>query len=111
MLEEVRSDSGQQERKLVAHFVGKDKAMILNRTNAEAIAQVAGTDDIDAWPGVRVILFVDHNVQFQGRKVSGSAHQGPGTIDHGAEAETATAPEPVEEFDNTPVEDDEEIPF
>ena len=31
------NDSGKTEKKLVMHFVGKDKALILNRTNCEAL--------------------------------------------------------------------------
>jgi hypothetical protein len=50
-------DSGQMEKKLVAHFVGKDKALILNRTNAESLEAICGTDDYAAWVGHPVVLY------------------------------------------------------
>lgn len=55
-IEEVKGDDG-IEKKLVAHFVGKDKALILNRTNCESIESIVGSDDYGAWGGHTVILF------------------------------------------------------
>ncbi len=55
-VEEVKGEDG-IEKKLVAHFVGKDKALILNRTNCESIEQIVGSDDYGAWSGHTVVLF------------------------------------------------------
>ena len=55
-LEDVKGEHG-IERKLVAHFIGKDKGLILNMTNCELIDQIAGTDDYEAWPGTRIVLY------------------------------------------------------
>lgn len=55
-IEEVKGDDG-VEKKLVAHFVGKDKALILNRTNCESIEGIVGSDDYAAWSGHTVVLF------------------------------------------------------
>ena len=45
-LDDVKdTDSGKTEKKLVMHFVGKDKALILNRTNCESLEAIVGTDD------------------------------------------------------------------
>ena len=55
-IEEVKGEDG-TEKKLVAHFVGKDKALILNRTNCESIEQIVGSDDYVAWAGHAVVLF------------------------------------------------------
>lgn len=64
------NDTGRMEKKLVMHFVGKDKALILNRTNCEAMEAITGTDDYGAWVGHVVVLFVDPSVKF-GSKVTG----------------------------------------
>jgi hypothetical protein len=56
LIEEVRGDDG-VEKKLVAHFVGKDKALILNRTNCESIEGIVGSDDFSAWAGHQVVLY------------------------------------------------------
>jgi len=42
--------------KWVIKFHGKDKRLVLNKTNAEIIAQAHG-DDMDLWPGKTVKLY------------------------------------------------------
>lgn len=63
-------DSDQKEKKLVAHFLGRDKSMILNRTNADALNSIFGTDDYDYWKGP-IQLFVDPTVRMGNRVVGG----------------------------------------
>jgi hypothetical protein len=45
-----------KQRKGIVRFVGKQKGLILNRTNALAIAQIAGATDTDRWGGVKIRL-------------------------------------------------------
>jgi hypothetical protein len=71
-LESVKdAESGSSEKKLVAHFVGKDKAMIINRTNAEALEAITGTDDFAGWVGHPVVLYVDPSIKFGSKLVGG----------------------------------------
>ena len=42
----------------VLHFIGEDKALVLNPTNAKALAQVLG-DDSDGWGGAHAVLHVE----------------------------------------------------
>ena len=71
-LEEVKdTDSQKIEKKLVMHFVGKDKAMILNKTNCEALEEICGTDDYGSWGGHAVVIYVDPTVKFGGKTVGG----------------------------------------
>ena len=42
--------------KLIAHFDGKDKALVLNKTNSATIASVHG-DETDDWTGAEVIIY------------------------------------------------------
>lgn len=58
---------GNNERKLVLTFQGKNKGMICNKTNANRIAFLHGTET-DNWIGKEIILTVDM-VDFQGRVV------------------------------------------
>lgn len=55
-IEELKTDDG-KEKKLVAHFVGKDKALILNRTNCELLEGIIGTDDYASWAGHRIVIY------------------------------------------------------
>ena len=101
-LEDVKDpDSEKKEKKLVVHFAGKDKALILNRTNCEAMEAITGTDDYGSWVGRSVVLFTDPTVKFGGKTVGGlrlRAINGPAPV---------APPPPVvaEDFD------DETIPF
>lgn len=54
-----------KENKIILSFKGKDKKMILNKTNATAIAKVLGTEETDEWSGNRIIL-TTREVDFQG---------------------------------------------
>ena len=55
-IEEMKTDEG-KEKKLVARFHGKEKGLILNRTNCEAIEQITGEEDYDNWVGHQIVLF------------------------------------------------------
>lgn len=55
------------EHKPIIYFQGKDKGLVLNKTNANNIAAVFG-DDTDDWIGGTIQLFPTM-VDFQGRSV------------------------------------------
>jgi len=55
-IEEVKNEDG-IEKKLVAHFAGKDKALILNRTNCELLEGIIGSDDYGSWTGHAIVLY------------------------------------------------------
>ena len=57
-----------QERKLVVHFVDLTKGLVLNRINAETIAEISGTEEYDQWPGQVVVLY-QTKTEFQGKRV------------------------------------------
>lgn len=46
----------QQEPKLVVEFEAKDKRLVCNKTQAEAIAAIAGTEDYTKWRGVKLAI-------------------------------------------------------
>jgi hypothetical protein len=69
-IEELKTDDG-KEKKLVAHFVGKDKGLVLNRTTCETLEAITGTDDYDHWVDTPVVLFVDPTVKFGPKTVGG----------------------------------------
>lgn len=47
----------EKESRPVVYFSATPKGLILNKVNARTIAQIAGEDDTDLWPGVQVQLF------------------------------------------------------
>ena len=66
-LEDLKSQDGEQQRKLVVHFAGKDKGLVLNRTNADSLCDIFGTEDFENWAGA-VVLYPD-TTTFGGKKV------------------------------------------
>lgn len=65
--EEINGDHG-KEKKLVARFVGKDKGLVLNRTNADSIAEITESEDTDDWAGAVIVLYPD-KTKFGGKTV------------------------------------------
>jgi hypothetical protein len=57
------------EQKLVATFTdGATKALVLNLTRAEAIAEIAGHADVEKWPGTSIRISRGRTT-FKGKKV------------------------------------------
>lgn len=57
------------DRKLIMYFVGKQKGMVLNKTNARTIGDIYG-EDTDEWIEKAIEIF-SMKVDFQGRMVDG----------------------------------------
>lgn len=66
-IESVDLENVGEDQKLVVHFEGKEKALVLNKTNAAEIGASYG-DDTDDWTGKELYLFVKQ-VSFQGQMV------------------------------------------
>ena len=56
------------ETKPVLHFRGKNRGVVLNKTNANAIWAINGSDDTDDWPGTTIVLYPS-KTEFQGKRV------------------------------------------
>ena len=63
------------DQKLVLYFIGKEKGMVLNKTNANNISYLYG-DDTDLWHGNEITLF-EAMVDFQGKTVPAIRVRGP----------------------------------
>lgn len=48
--------SGDESRKIVLSFEHAKKTLVLNKTQARAVAAAVGTDEIEHWPGRVVVL-------------------------------------------------------
>lgn len=55
-VEEFRQRDGSRARRPVLRFRGATKAMILNKTQALALAEITGSEVIEEWVGHRVML-------------------------------------------------------
>jgi hypothetical protein len=51
----IPQNDGSKQERIIVDFLGKQKRLILNKTQAAALAGIAG-DDTDQWSGIEVYL-------------------------------------------------------
>ena len=68
--EEVQSPEEGAKQKLVANLQGKKKRLVLNKTNAETLAALTGSDETDRWINLEVVLYPVRTT-FKGKEVDG----------------------------------------
>jgi hypothetical protein len=61
-LETLKGFDGADTQKVVLYFAHKLKPLPLNRTNYDSVANIAGTDETDDWPGTKVEPFVNKEI-------------------------------------------------
>jgi len=61
----LKDNQGQETHKPVLHFKGQDLGLVLNKTNAKAIARALGSDETDDWLGRKITLYTTE-VEFRG---------------------------------------------
>ena len=84
----------QKEMKPVVYFIGKEKGVVLNKTNAKTISNLVGSFETDEWHGFRVRLY-SANVEFQGETVESIRVKAAPPNGNGASTVVAPAPEKV----------------
>ena len=67
-IESVTMEKLGDDKKLVLHFVGKDKGLVLNKTNASRITDAVQSDETDDWSGWKITLY-SCKVDYQGKRV------------------------------------------
>lgn len=83
------------EKKPVLWLKGKDKGLVLNKTNTNAIADILSDDETDNWKGHRITL-VPSKTDFQGKRVD--------CVRVDVATNSKPAPPP-------PMDEEEEVPF
>ena len=68
--EELRGNEGKPRTRFVLYFDTIDKGMVLNATNKNAVVTALGKVP-SKWKGATILLHVDNNVQFAGKRVQG----------------------------------------
>jgi hypothetical protein len=59
----------EREHKPVAYFQGKQKGLVLNKTNCKKIASIVGSPDMDTWPGAHIGLY-ETETEMEGETVA-----------------------------------------
>lgn len=98
---EVEPVGRDKEMKPIVYFTGKTKGIVLNKTNAKKIAEIAGSPNTEDWAGVQIKLYATE-VEFAGEQVEAIRVKAPGRNGAGAIRPAPVAPPPIT---------DDEIPF
>lgn len=86
------------DNKPVLYFQGKEKGMVLNKTNSNTIAAAYG-NDTDQWAGHAIEIF-EADVEFQGKMTKGLRVSIPRR--HGTQAPLNTPPQQHDEMNPPP---------
>lgn len=87
--ENVAKEGAPEEFKWCIKFHEHDKPLVLNATNGQIIAKIAGSEESDAWTGAKVVLYNDPNVSFGGKITGGIRVRAPRNLP--AQGQTASA--------------------
>lgn len=68
--ETVTTAEGKSQKAVVHWRESGNKPMILNVARSKNIAKVAGTPDVERWPGTAVQLYIEHGIKAFGEVVS-----------------------------------------
>ena len=90
-LERIKGFDGKEQPKVVVYFAKKYKPLILNRTNFDAITDIADSGETDDWVGTRIELFTTQ-VTFNGKTADGVRVRKPGAEQKSKKAAVAVAP-------------------
>ena len=97
------------DQKPVLHFVGKDKGLVLNKTNSNRIVEAVGSDETDDWTGWSFVLY-PCKVDYQGKRVDAiRIDDRPGATKAPSNGRAQSAPIP--DADEPPPIDESDIPF
>jgi len=107
----------EREMKAVVYFTGKQKGMVLNKTNAKKITEITQSALTEEWPGHAVVLYPTET-EFGGETVECvrikpvakvPARQAPKSVAKSAPVAAAVAV--VEQDEHAAPMSDDEIPF
>lgn len=92
------------ETKPVVYFQGKEKGLVLNKTNAKRIVEITGSPETDHWKGHAITLYPTET-EFQGETVDCIRIKAPNRAT--ARSAPPPPPPPAEDFQVS----DDDIPF
>lgn len=109
VIESVTVEKIGDDQKPVLHFAGKDRGLVLNKTNANRIIEAVGSDETDDWEGWSITLY-PCKVDYQGKRVDAiRVDDRPGTSKPPSTGRSR--PAVSEEFVDAPEITEEDIPF
>ena len=75
--EDISGGNEPEKIKYIIHFEENFKPWVPNIGSLEEIHSIAGTGDVDRWPGTKIVLYVNPDVEFAGKRVGGIRCRAP----------------------------------
>lgn len=94
-----------KDQRPVVYFQGKEKGLVLNKTNARMISAITGSGETEHWRGRQIALY-STIVEYQGKPVPALRVDYPPAQSNGAAARPS-----AQVFHDAPDLDTDEIPF
>ena len=94
-----------RDTKPVVYFQGKEKGLVLNKTNARKIAEISGSNDTEDWSGTAIAIYPT-TTEFAGEEVECIRVKAPK-----ASQKPQRVPEPEPEFVASREPGDDDIQF
>ena len=101
-IEDVTMEKVGEDTKAILHLVGKEKSIVLNKTNWGTLEQMCQSDDSDHWRGWMVTLYPT-KVDYQGKRVDAiRIDDRPGSATPPTSTPAAVEPPPPVTVDDIP---------
>jgi hypothetical protein len=98
---EVEPVGRDKEMKPIVYFVGKEKGLVLNKTNGRKIAELVGSKDTDDWHGCQIRIYATET-EFGGETVECIRVKAPGMIPKMPKSPPLVASHSVADEDDPP---------
>jgi hypothetical protein len=111
VMEQVTTEDIGQDRRAILYFKGKQKGLVLNKTNASTIAESYG-QNTDGWEGKEITLYPS-KTDYQGKRVDCIRLQIDQPRPRRPQPTPAAAPAPVHDERNPPLREEmnDDIPW
>ena len=100
--ENVAPNNQPEEMKYVIYFKEDVKPWVANIGSLEEISRIAGTGDVDRWPGTVIVIYVNPDVEFAGKRVGGIRCRAPKNQQASGPNPDWVGPDPKPPEDNDP---------
>jgi hypothetical protein len=70
-IEEFKTKDGDRIERKLAVIVDDGQKFLLNKNNTNALIELFGSDETDAWKGKRFVAYYDPTITFGGKKTGG----------------------------------------
>jgi len=77
IIQEPIGSGKETQEKWVVYFLESTKCLTLNKTNAQRLEKISGSDNADEWIGKQVVVYWDDEIEYMGEITGGVRIRAP----------------------------------